>query len=92
MKWHNAAALASWTGGVVDHAILPALRRRFATAAPRSGEDQRALIAELIAHYDQRHATFFATPPRAEVSVQRHAQLSDGEIVDLAWPSRYQPT
>jgi pimeloyl-ACP methyl ester carboxylesterase len=88
----RGARLATAVGGLVDDAILGALRLRFNRRAPRPVEDRRALLHEVIQFYQSIGEGMFAEPAPASVSEERRGRLpGGGEIVDLAWPSEYQP-
>jgi predicted alpha/beta-hydrolase family hydrolase len=85
----------SWAtnfGGLVDSAILGAMRLRFDRRVPRPIEDRRAMLHQLIAFYRQHGERLFAVPAPADAREERRGRLPDGgEIVDLAWPSEYVP-
>ncbi len=86
MRWATAI------GGLVDDAILGAMRLRFDRRMPRPTEDRRALLHQLIHFYQSLGEGLFAAPPPAELRQERRGRLPDGgEIVDLAWPSGYVP-
>lgn len=84
-------ARLSALSGLCDQALLGALRFRF-DRDPGSIEDRRAHLHDLAQFYRQLGDGLFVTPPPASLSEIRRGRLSDGgEIVDLAWPSDYEP-
>ena len=94
--------LGSDVGGIIDGAVLRALRHRF-TRPPRStahevfstGEhDRRAELLDVIAHYEapETRASFFPTPPHPVATSAAAGELDGGHIVELAWPSPYVPS
>ena len=88
----RGARLATAVGGLVDDAILGALRLRFDKRAPRPVEDRRALLHEVIQFYQGLGERLFVEPPAASLSEERRGRLpGGGEVVDLAWPSGYEP-
>ena len=94
--------LGSDVGGIIDGAVLRALRHRF-TRAPQSsahevfsaGEhDRRAELLEVIAHYEapETRASFFARPPHPDATTEQSGTLDGGHVLELAWPSLYVPS
>jgi pimeloyl-ACP methyl ester carboxylesterase len=96
--------LASGLGGAVDGAVLSALRYRFSQASPsrqqgavaRAAEhqaDRRALLLQAIEFYDRPEvrAGFFPEPPAPRVAEATRRRLPGGRVVDVAFPSAYQP-
>jgi pimeloyl-ACP methyl ester carboxylesterase len=83
---------ATGVGGLFDAAILGAMRLRFDRKVPVPVEDRRAALHDVIAFYRGHGEKLFAEPPRAEPRAERRGKLpGGGEIVDLAWPSTYEP-
>lgn len=79
-------------GGLVDAAILGAMRLRFDRKVPAPVEDRRAALHELIGFYETLGDGLFVAPRAADAREERRGRLADGgEIVDLAWPSEYVP-
>jgi pimeloyl-ACP methyl ester carboxylesterase len=79
-------------GGLVDAAILGAMRLRFDRKVPVPVEDRRAALHDLIAFYQKLGDGLFVAPDAADAHEERRGKLADGgEIVDLAWPSEYVP-
>jgi pimeloyl-ACP methyl ester carboxylesterase len=78
-------------GGLVDAAILGAMRLNFDRKVPVPVEDRRAALHDLIAFYEKLGDGLFVTPAAADAREERRGKLPDGEIVDLAWPSEYVP-
>lgn len=89
----RGARLAAAVGGLVDGAILGAMRLRFDRRAPRPLEDRRALLHDVITFYQGVGERMFAAPAAAAAtSEERRGRLpGGGEVVDLAWPSGYEP-
>ncbi|MDB4971510.1 MAG: hypothetical protein JWN44_7199 [Myxococcales bacterium] len=90
------SARRSWAtgvGGLVDAAILGAMRLRFDRKVPRPVEDRRAALHDLIQFYQQLGDGLFVEPRAADFGrEERRGSLpGGGEIVDLAWPSGYVP-
>ncbi len=87
--------LGTSLGSALDDALLGAARLRFARHTPRRGaEGERARwLDDAIAFYRGFPGDeFFVEPPRAEVSEAHVAALPDGgEVVDVSFPSRYEP-
>ena len=97
--------LGSGLGGVVDGAVLGALRLRFlrgsggradadALAASGGEHDRRALLQQAVDYYAQPavRAGFFQAPPPISPTLRRRGRLDDdGEVVDLGWPSPFEP-
>jgi pimeloyl-ACP methyl ester carboxylesterase len=98
--------IGSGLGGVVDGAVLTALRFRFlrgsgkkeaadeALSASGGEHDRRALLQSAIDYYAQPsvRADFFQTPAPIDPTRKVRGKLDDdGEIVDLGWPSGFQP-
>jgi predicted alpha/beta-hydrolase family hydrolase len=86
-------SLATRLGSALDGAILRALRRGSDARAPRPGdEDRRAHLVEVTRFYDRLGDALFAPPPAPSVTSERRRRLPNGgEVLDLAWPSGYQP-
>jgi pimeloyl-ACP methyl ester carboxylesterase len=83
---------ATQIGGLVDAAILGAMRLRFDRKVPPPVEDRRALLHDLGTFYQRLGDGLFPEPRAAEVRQERRGRLPDGgETVDLAWPSEYVP-
>jgi dienelactone hydrolase len=78
-------------GSVVDGAVLTALRIFDRPTTVRTVEGLAAHFAEVAAFYAGLGERFFVEPPPAQVSCERRGRLPDGEILDLAWPSEYEP-
>ena len=88
----RGARWATGVGGLVDAAILGAMRLRFDRTMPKPTEDRRALLFDIISFYRSLGDGLFAPPRAAEVRQERRGRLADGgEIVDLAWPSGWLP-
>lgn len=88
----RGARWATAVGGLVDGAILGALRLRFDKRTPRPVEDRRALLHDIIQFYQALGDGLFAPPPPADARQERRGSLPDGgEVVDLAWPSGWAP-
>jgi len=85
--------LGTSLGSALDDALLGAARFRFARATPRAPSGERArLLDEATAFYGAFAGDdFFVKPPRADISEARIATLPDGEIVDVSFPSRFEP-
>jgi pimeloyl-ACP methyl ester carboxylesterase len=98
--------LGSGLGGVVDDAVLTALRFRFlrssgkkdtdaeALAASGGEHDRRALLQQAIDYYERPdvRAGFFQTPPPVVPTERARGRLDDdGRVVDLGWPSPFEP-
>ena len=81
----------SEVGGLVDGVILRAMHRRAERDVPASRYDQRQLLSELTAFYSKLGDGLFPEPAPISPGIERRGSLPDGEIVDLAWPSGYQP-
>jgi pimeloyl-ACP methyl ester carboxylesterase len=89
-SWATGATTA--IGGFVDAAILGAMRLKFDRKVPAPVEDRRAALHDVITFYQRHGEALFAEPRAAEPSVERRGGLrGGGEIVDLAWPSTYEP-
>jgi hypothetical protein len=90
-----SATRRSWAtgvGGLVDAAILGAMRLRFDRKVPAPVEDRRAALHDVIAFYRRHGEALFAEPRAAEARGEKRGTLpGGGEIVDLAWPSTYEP-
>ena len=94
--------LGSDVGGIIDGAVLRALRHRFAEPSLTTthevfsaGEhDRRAELIDAIAHYESpgTRASFFGIPPHPDATTKRVGTLDHGHVVDLAWPSTYVPS
>ncbi len=85
-------SLATGVGGLVDAAILGAMRLGFDRKVPAPVEDRRAALHDIIAFYRQHGEALFAEPPAAAVQREKRGKLPDGGvIVDVAWPSTYEP-
>ncbi len=85
-------SLATGIGGLVDAAILGAMRLGFDRKVPAPIQDRRAALHEVIAFYRRPGEALFAAPPAATPSAERRGKLpGGGAIVDLAWPSTYEP-
>jgi pimeloyl-ACP methyl ester carboxylesterase len=83
---------ATGVGGLVDSAILGAMRLRFDRKVPLPVEDRRAALHDVIAFYRRHGEALFAEPPAAAPHTEKRGKLpGGGEIVDLAWPSTYEP-
>jgi pimeloyl-ACP methyl ester carboxylesterase len=83
---------ATGVGGLVDAAILGAMRLRFDRKVPAPVEDRRAALHELIAFYSRLGDGLFAEPRAADAREEKRGNLpAGGEVVDLAWPSEYVP-
>ena len=95
-------------GGLVDSAVLTALRYRFNRPVKLSGSDgghllsgsggeldRRAALEAIIDHYEKPdvRASFFGAPPLPEPTQHVRGPLADGgQRVDLAWPSPFVPS
>jgi predicted alpha/beta-hydrolase family hydrolase len=89
-SWATGATTS--IGSLVDAAILGAMRLRFDKKAPAPVEDRRAALFDVIAFYRKLGDGLFAEPRAAAVREERRGALADGgEIVDVAWPSTYEP-
>jgi pimeloyl-ACP methyl ester carboxylesterase len=87
-----ATGAGTTLGGLVDAAVLGAMRLRFDRKVPLPIEDRRAALHEVIAFYQRHGEALFAEPRAAEAREERRGKLpGGGEIVDLAWPSTYEP-
>ncbi|HEY1584262.1 MAG TPA: hypothetical protein VGH63_01170 [Polyangia bacterium] len=94
-----AAKRRSWAtgattrlGGLVDAAILGAMRLNFDRKVPLPVEDRRAALHDVIAFYRRHGEALFAEPRAANPTIEKRGKLpGGGEIVDLAWPSTYEP-
>ncbi|HEY2749268.1 MAG TPA: hypothetical protein VGL86_31840 [Polyangia bacterium] len=85
-------SLATGIGGLVDAAILGAMRLGFDRKVPTPVQDRRAALIEVTAFYRRHGEALFAAPPAATPSAERRGKLpGGGAIVDLAWPSTYEP-
>lgn len=83
---------ATGVGGLVDAAILGAMRLRFDRKVPAPVEDRRAALHDVIAFYQRHGEALFAEPRAAGARGERRGSLpGGGEVVDLAWPSTYEP-
>jgi hypothetical protein len=88
----RTARWMSEVGGLVDGVILRAMHIRAERQPPASRYDQRQLLSELTAFYSKLGDGLFPAPSPIAPASERRGGLSDGgEIVDLAWPSGYQP-
>src|SRR5262245_51767034 len=90
----RAARWVTAVGGLVDDAILGAMRLRFDRKAPPPAavDDRRAMLRDVIPFYGQLGDGLFAEPRPAQVRAERRGKLpGGGEIVDLAWPSGWVP-
>ena len=77
---------------MVDAAILGAMRLRFDRKVPAPVEDRRAALHDVIAFYQRHGEALFAEPRAAEPTREKRGSLpGGGEVVDLAWPSTYEP-
>jgi pimeloyl-ACP methyl ester carboxylesterase len=95
--------MASGLGGLVDGAVLQALRQRYAgPSAPRAALDERArpgaldraFLSEAVHFYgsQEAEARFLAAPPRPRVTAEPHRRLPDGgHLYDLVFPSEFSP-
>ena len=96
----------SGLGGVVDGAVLSALRFAFISApggrrdrdealeASGGEHDRRALLLTAIDYYEREavRRSFFPPPPPATPTTRARGRLPDGgEVLDLAWPSPFVP-
>ncbi len=89
-SWATGATAS--IGALVDNAILGAMRLGFDRKVPAPVEDRRAALHDVIQFYRALGDGLFAEPRAAEPSVEKRGKLPDGgEIVDLAWPSAYEP-
>jgi dienelactone hydrolase len=87
-----ATGVTTSIGGLIDGAILGAMRLRFDRKVPAPVEDRRAALYDVIQFYRGLGEGLFAEPRAAEVQKEKRGKLPDGgEIVDLAWPSGYEP-
>ena len=93
----TAQAAATRVAAAVNRQVLRMMERRMRTGAPRRLDDARARLIELAGRYGTDDtlgapSRFFPAPPPAEL-VRR--PVGDGphgtRVVDLAWPSTYQP-
>jgi len=79
-------------GGLVDAAILGAMRLNFDRKVPLPVEDRRAALHDVIAFYRRHGEALFAEPRAANPTIEKRGNLpGGGGIVDLAWPSTYEP-
>ncbi len=85
--------IATRLGSALDAAIVRAMRRGSdARAQRRSDEDRRAQLLEVTRFYRELGDALFAPPPAPSVTLERRRKLPNGgEVLDLAWPSGYQP-
>ncbi|MEO6952343.1 MAG: prolyl oligopeptidase family serine peptidase [Polyangia bacterium] len=94
--------LGSDVGGMIDGAVLRALRHRF-TKSPSNttnevfsaGEhDRRAELLDAITHYEspETRASFFGVPPHPDATTKTTGSVDHGRVLDLAWPSAYVPS
>ncbi len=96
--------LSSSLGGLVDDAVMTALRYRFNKPiqaddqifSTEGGEvDRRAALISVAEHYEQPDVRerFFGIPPHPEPTQRLHGPLEDGgQRIDLAWPSPFVPS
>jgi pimeloyl-ACP methyl ester carboxylesterase len=85
-------SLATGVGGLVDAAILGAMRLGFDRKVPVPVDDRRAALHEVIAFYRQHGEALFAEPRAAELRREKRGKLpGGGVVVDVAWPSTYEP-
>jgi predicted alpha/beta-hydrolase family hydrolase len=86
-------SLATRLGGVLDAAILTALRHGGGGTRPQATprEDRRALFVDVARFYRQLGERYFTPPPAIAPTRERRGALPGGEVLDLAWPSEYQP-
>jgi pimeloyl-ACP methyl ester carboxylesterase len=93
----TAQAAATRVAAAVDRQVLRMMERRMRTGAPRRLDDARARLIELAGRYGTDDtlgapSRFFPAPPPAELA---RRPVGDGphgtRVVDLAWPSTYQP-
>jgi pimeloyl-ACP methyl ester carboxylesterase len=81
-------------GGLVDNVILRAMQRHAERHVPAELQsiDRRAWMHEIISFYERHGDALYPEPPAPEILEERRARLpGDGEVVDLAWPSAYEP-
>jgi pimeloyl-ACP methyl ester carboxylesterase len=84
-------------GGLIDGVILRAMQLHAERNLPPElsgphAEDRRALLYEIAHFYEWLGDRLFPEPPPAPASEERRGGLPDGgEVVDLAWPSGYEP-
>ncbi len=89
--------IATGIGRAVDEAVLAATRAPLSRRTPRStsGPSRSRLLDEATAFYRRPDVlsgeAFFLPPPRPRPHEQRVALLPDGEIVDVTWPSPFEP-
>jgi pimeloyl-ACP methyl ester carboxylesterase len=90
----RGAGWMSGVGGLVDHVILRAMQRHADRHLPAelASVDRRAWMHEIIAFYQRLGEGLFQKPPMPEILEERRERLPDGgEVVDLGWPSGYEP-
>jgi len=97
--------LGSNIGGMIDGAVLKALRHRFtrrpSVVSPQdqilaegADVDRRAALVEAIEHYERPdvQASFYPTPALPDVAQKKQGVLERGRVLDLTWPSAYEPS
>jgi pimeloyl-ACP methyl ester carboxylesterase len=97
-KWLDR--VATNVGGALDQVVLKGLNFRFQSRrapaqAPHAPDhdprrDRRALLVEATDFY-QQCGDFFVEPSLPRVVEERRGALDGGEIVDLKWPSGFEP-
>src|SRR6266542_1057266 len=88
------AGWVSEVGGLLDNVILRAMQRHAERHLPAELQnvDRRAWMHEIIAFYERLGDGLYPEPPLPEVLEERRARLDGGgEVVDLGWPSAYEP-
>jgi pimeloyl-ACP methyl ester carboxylesterase len=81
-------------GGLLDGVILRAMQLHAERRVPPElqHQDRRALLHEIAAFYDRLGDRLFPEPPLPEIAGERRGSLpGGGEVVDVAWPSAYEP-
>jgi pimeloyl-ACP methyl ester carboxylesterase len=87
---HRAATRA---GAAVDRGVLRYMERKMRASGPRRPpQDARQRLLRIAEHYRGEGDRFFAPPAIAEVEGRRQAARAGArEVVDLAFPSTWQP-
>ncbi len=88
--------IATSLGGLVDSAMLRALQYRppqLGRGTPPPATDRRAQLEAAVTFYNHPdlEAKFYAPPPPVQMSERPVRRLVDGEVVDLSYPSAWEP-
>jgi pimeloyl-ACP methyl ester carboxylesterase len=84
-------------GSALDRGAMRLIQRAMQSSrrptTPRRMEDARARMLALAEHYTASAASFYPTPPAAEVTEREVApRAGAARVMDLAWPSLYRPS